>query len=298
MNEKSIKGITRRDFLRGTAYAALFSALGLLGKDDLIAEKKTKVVLVRDPKAVDWKNRVNYEVILEMLDQAVMALTGEKKPFLAWRKIVKPEDIVGIKSNVWGPLPTPHEVENAIKKRLLDVGVKEKNIKIRDRGVWRDSFFRKANAYINVRPLRTHHWSGIGGCIKNYIPFVPMPWEYHGDSCASLASIWKLPHVKGKTRLNILLALTPLFHGIGPHHFNPAYVWPYRGIFVGKDPVALDALGVHLLQEKRKQYFGRYRAFATPVKHVYLADKKFHLGTSDLKKINLIKIGWKEGILI
>jgi len=298
MNEKDIKNITRRDFLKGTAYLTLFGAFGLLGKDDLIAEKKTKVILVRHPDAVDSKNRVNYEVVLKMLDQAVMSLTGEKEPISAWRQIVRVEDIVGIKSNVWLPLPTPKEVEKAIKRRLLDIGIKEKNIKIRDRGVWRDSFFKKATAYINVRPLRTHHWSGIGGCIKNYIQFVPRPWEYHGDSCANLAAIWKLPHVRGKTRLNILLALTPLFHGIGPHHFNPAYVWPYRGIFVGKDPVALDAIGVHLLQEKRKQYFGRYRAFATPVKHIYVADKKFHLGTSDLNKIDLIKIGWKEDILI
>ena len=298
MSKKNIKGITRRDFLKGTAYTALFGSLSLIGKNELLAEKKTKVVLVRDPEVIDARNRINQEIILKMLDQAVMSLTGEKEPVSAWEKIVSPKDIVGIKSNVWLPLPTPKEVEKAIKRRLLDVGIKERNIKIRDRGVWRDSFFKKATAYINVRPLRTHHWSGIGGCVKNYIQFVPRPWEYHGDSCANLAAIWKLPHVRGKTRLNILLVLTPLFHGIGPHHFNPAYVWPYKGIFVGKDPVALDALGVHLLQEKRKQYFGRYRAFATPVKHVYIADRKYRLGTADLNKIELIKIGWKEDILI
>ena len=296
--EKNIKSITRRDFLRGTAYVALFGTLELFGKDKIIKGEKTRVILIRHPEVVDSKKRINSKIIQQMLDTAVQALTGEKEPIKAWKRFIKPKDIVGIKSNVWGPLPTPHEVENAIKKRVLDVGVPEKNISIRDRGILRDRIFQKATALINVRPLRTHHWSGIGGCIKNYIQFVPRPWEYHGDSCANLASIWLLSHVKGKTRLNILLALTPLFHGIGPHHFNPAYVWPYKGIFVSKDPVALDALGVHLLEAKRKDYFGYKRAFATPTKHVYLADRKFKLGTSDLNKIELIKIGWKENILI
>jgi hypothetical protein len=60
-----------------------------------------------------------------------------------------------------------------------------------------------ATALINARPMRSHHWAGVGSLIKNYIMFIPEPISIHPDSCADLASIWDLPVVKGKTRLKV-----------------------------------------------------------------------------------------------
>jgi len=298
--EKEKKIITRRDFLRGSAYAAIFGSIGFIGKsgEGYAGEKKVKVILVRHPDAIDSNSQPNYEVIQSMLDQAVASLAGKQNFLEAWCQLIKLDDIVGIKSNVWSYIPTPKELEQAIKKRVMDVGVPESNIDISDRGVRRSAIFQKATALINARPLRTHHWSGIGGCIKNYIQFVSRPSAYHGDSCANLAAIWNEKGVKEKTRLNILVALTPLFHGIGPHHFNRTYIWPYKGMLVSTDPVAVDAMGIHLLQAKRRSYFGEDKPFAIPPKHIVVADKKHKLGISDLNKIELVKIGWKKDILI
>jgi len=92
--------------------------------------------------------------------------------------------------------------------------------------------------------------------------------------------------------------LTPLFHGIGPHHFSRKYVWEYNGIIVSKDPVAADATGVRILQAKRMQHFGRERPLQPPAKHIFLADTRHNLGVSDPGKIELIKLGWRDGILI
>jgi len=180
----------------------------------------------------------------------------------------------------------------------MDTGVPAGNIGIDDRGVRGNLIFEKATVLINARPARTHHWSGMGGCIKNYIMFVPSPPAYHGDSCADLATIWKDYNLKEKTKLNILLMLTPLFHGIGPHHYSKKYVWEYNGILVGQDPVAVDATGVRVLQAKRRQFFGEERPLQPPAKHIFLADTKHHLGVSHPDKIELIKLGWKEGMLI
>ena len=128
--------------------------------------------------------------------------------------------------------------------------------------------------------------------------FVPRPTEYHPDSCADLATIWKLPIVKDKTRLNILVMFTPQFHGVGPHNFNPRYIWKYHGMIIGFDPVAVDSTGVRILQAKRKDYFGEMRPLNLPPKHVFLADSRHHLGTADPNKIKLIKLGYKENIFI
>jgi hypothetical protein len=195
-------------------------------------------------------------------------------------------------------LPTPKELEAAILRRLLDVGVLEKNISIDDRGVRNNPIFQNATALVNVRPVRTHHWAGIGSCIKNYIQFVPRPSEYHADACADLAKIWDLPGIKGKTRLNILCALQPQFYGRGASYFDRRYVWPYKGLLIGTDPVAVDAVGAHLLQKKRIAYFGEDRELDVQPTHIGVADKKYHLGVSDLNRIHLIKLGWMENVLV
>lgn len=297
---ESQKTITRRDFIRKATYATFAVAMGLSPPEEKKLElaKKTKVILVRDPEAVDKKGRINPKVIQQMLDRSVTSLFDKKDPVESWKLLVKPEDVVGVKSNVWGPLPTPKEVEQVIKKRVMEVGVPEKKIGIDDRGVLRNKIFLNSTALINVRPFRTHHWSGVGGCIKNYIMFVPRPNKYHGNSCADLAELWRLPIVKDKTRLNILVLLTPLFYGIGPHHFDSTYVWNYKGILVGTDPVALDAVGLRLFQAKRLAYFGEHRPIKPPPHHIVFADTKHKLGTSDFKKIELVKLGWKEEILL
>lgn len=66
---------------------------------------------------------------------------------------------------------------------------------------------------------------------------------------------------------------------------------------VSLDPVAVDAVGAHLLRTKRRQYFGQDRPI-TPTKHVAVADAVYGLGVSDLNKIELIKLGWMEDVLI
>ena len=181
-------------------------------------------------------------------------------------------------------------------QRARGVGIDPKRIHIDDRGA--RSSLKECTALINARPLRSHHWSGIGGCIKNYIMFVRLPMMYHGDSCADLGDIWNEPIVRGKTRLNVLVMLTPLFHGRGPHHYSPKYIWPYKGLLVSTDPVAADAVGLEILKAKRKEFFGKERPFITKTKHVQVADTRHGVGISDLRRIKVIKLGLAEGLLL
>lgn len=295
---KGQKMITRRDFLRGTAYGALTLTLGSSIGGESKGEEKVKVVLIRDQKVIDAQGHINQKIVQRMLDQGVSQLLGENDPVEAWKRLIKPNDIVGIKSNVWFPLPTPEELEQAILKRVMDVGVPKKNIGIDDRGVLSHPVFKSATALINVRPLRTHHWSGVGGCIKNYIMFVKTPWLYHGDACSPLASIWNKPIVKGKTRLNILSLIRTQFYNRGPHHFDKRFVAEYKGLLIGKDPVAMDAVGAHLLQLQRISYLGEDRPLDNLPTHIFVADEKYKLGISDLNRIEIVKVGWMKDSLI
>ena len=291
------KVITRRDFLRGAAATAVVAAMGpgILGEAQ--AQPAAKVVLIRNADVLAQPDKMQ-GVLESMLDEALKTLLGTSEPMEAWRKLVKSSDVVGVKSNEWPKLPTPKPLEGAIKRRLLDVGVVEQNISIADRGVLENPIFQKATALVNVRPLRTHHWAGIGSCLKNYIQYAPNRSSYHPEACAALGSIWKLPMVEGKTRLNIQCALTPQFYGRGANFFDTRYVWPYQGLIVGTDPVAVDTVAAHLLQVKRTAFFGEDRALDVPPSHIIVADKKYHLGVSDLNRIQLVKLGWMEDALI
>jgi hypothetical protein len=295
----SLEPITRRDFLKVASVAPLAGAiLPALKRGPLAAEGKARVVLVRATKALDASGAPNAEVVQRMLDDAVCALLDEGDIVKAWKSLIRPEDIVGIKTNAWGKLPTTAEVEQAIKRRVMDAGVGEDKLSVDDRGVLRNPVFQNATALINARPARTHQWSGMGSCIKNYIMFVPQPSAYHGDTCADLAAIWNLPLVKGKTRLNILVMLNPLFHMIGTQQYNKDFTWEYKGLIVSRDPVAADATGLRVLEAKRREHFKDDGLLKPTPHHIQLADTRHHLGVSDPNRIELVKLGWDEGILI
>jgi hypothetical protein len=292
--------ISRRQFFKNASLAAV-GTTALLGRKGTAAPAQTdksRVVLVRDVNVLDENGQLRAAVVQEMLDTGIKALTGKPDPQSAWKTIVKPDDIVGLKNNRWSYLRTTPEVEGALKTRMVEAGVKESNISVDDLNVLKNPVFLKATALINARPMRSHHWAGVGSLIKNYIMFIPEPISIHPDSCADLASIWDLPLIKGKTRLNVLVMFTPQFHSFGPHSFNPKYVWKYYGMILAFDPVAADATGLRIIEAIRREYFGDDRPLNPPAKHIAIADTKYHLGTADPQKIELIKIGYDKDIFV
>ena len=290
--------VTRRDFLKIGAAAAVGGIIGLPRTATAAAVGKSRVILIRNKDVVGASGSIQAEVLEQMLDQAVTTLLGTPDPMTAWQQLVKPEDVVGIKSNVWYYLPTPRSLEAAIQGRLLQAGVKKENISADDRGVLSNPVFQRATALINTRPMRTHYWSGLGTLLKNYIMFTPRPSDYHDNACERLGALWHFPQVKGKTRLNILVMLTPQFHGVGPHSFSKEHIWNYCGLIVSTDPVSADATGATIIQKKRDDFFGARKPISPPLNHITAADTRFGLGNSRPEMIEVVKLGWEEGILI
>jgi hypothetical protein len=295
------KTISRRKLIKDSIMAALGSALFFNSSFKAYGRSMktalTKVILIRNKDVMNGYTP-DAKILEQMLDNALLELTGHQNIKEAWSSIFKPGDVLGIKTNVWDNLHTPTELEQILKEKAKSAGLNEEDISINDRGVRNDPVFQRSTALINVRPMRTHAWAGVGTLMKNYIMFADKPSDYHPDSCADLASLYNLPQVKGKTRLNILVMLTPLFHGVGPHQYNKQFVWTYGGLLVGFDPVAVDSVGLRIIEAKRKEYFQDDIPLNPPAKHIALADTRHHLGTADPEKIDLVKLGWQEGILI
>ena len=99
-------------------------------------------------------------------------------------------------------------------------------------------------------------------------------------------------------RLNVLVMLTPQFHGVGPHSFAKELTWPYGGLVVGTQPVPVDATGARIIQAKRREHFGADRPISPPAHHIEVAGSRYGLGPSDPSRIDVVRIGWTEGALI
>ena len=72
----------------------------------------------------------------------------------------------------------------------------------------------------------------------------------------------------------------------------PQWTWPFNGLLVARDPVALDATGWQIIERKRaekgmkplKEMKREPRYIATA------ADAKHRLGTNDPKAIELVEV--------
>jgi len=293
--------LNRRDFIGAGVAVATTAFLGAgrsAAQETRTTPRRSRVVLIRRQDVLTEGGQPDPGVLAAMLDDAVVALLGAGSAAEGWRQLIRADDVVGVKSNVWKYLPTPPALEEAIRERVLAAGVKPVDVAVDDRGVLDNPVFQRATALVNVRPMRSHHWSGLGTCIKNYVMFVRRPQDYHGEACARLGEIWTYPVVAGKTRLNVLVMLTPQFHGAGPHSFSPAYTWPYRGLIVGVDPVAVDATGARIIQAHRNLHFGEERPLEPRPHHIVVADTAYGLGVSDPARIDVERLGWEEGALV
>ncbi len=293
--ENKQKGLTRRDFIRGTVGATL--AVSVLrvpwAKGSEKAVGPSLVTVVRDKNVMDAGFKVNSNILQSMLDRTVLQVTGKRKIREAWADLVKPDDIVGL-------VPTPHlnptheELVDVVKASLMkEVGIPEKNIIMAQGGKRKPG---RCTTLISMPALKGHWLTGIGTVIKNYIMYSGRPSSYHEEKSAKLGEIWLIPEVKSKTRLVLVDAIHPLCDK-GPQS-DPRYKWAYNGLIAGTDPVAVETVCLKVLTEKRHALRGEPWPISPPPICVEAADKVYGLGTSKMEEIKIAHFGWEEDLLL
>jgi uncharacterized protein (DUF362 family) len=124
---------TRREFLQRSAAALTGAALA--GGDAWAAPtQKSRVVIARDA-ALRRGASLDAGPVLKLLDRAMQAFYGVDTPVGAWSKLVRPNEVVGLKVNCLGGrgLSTHVVLVEAICERLQHAGVPAQNIVIWDR---------------------------------------------------------------------------------------------------------------------------------------------------------------------
>src|ERR1035441_10300926 len=124
---------SRRDFLKKTlAGAALLRTSGARGlvaaEEKETMRTKSRVVIAHDAQLRGTGpasgSNVDSRRILALLDRAVQALFDRDRPLEAWRKLVRPGEMVGLKVNTLGGrgISTNPQLVEAICERLQEAG--------------------------------------------------------------------------------------------------------------------------------------------------------------------------------
>lgn len=293
MNDSNIV-VTRRDFVRGTVLSVIGASVTGTTPTQATSgpTRSSTVTLVRDQEVVSSNLIVDRSILKQMLSDCLQKVTGKKTEKESWLSLLNPTDSIGLVSTPHLN-PTHKELVEAVKASLLSAGISENQIRMAQGG---PEQAKACTALIALPALKAHWLTGIGTVLKNYITFSGKPQEYHDSNNAKLGEIWNMPHVKGKTKLVLVDAIRPLCDK-GPQP-DPRYMWNYGGLIAGTDPVAVEAVCLKVITEKRRALRGEAWPISPPPLCVEMADQKYGLGTSRLEEIKIERIGWALDSLV
>jgi uncharacterized protein (DUF362 family) len=131
-------GNTRRTFLKTCAATAASLAATKLAQADKVlpnAAPKSKVVIARDAALYGANSVPDESRVQKLLDNAMQSFYDVRDPIDAWKKLVRPGEVIGLKVNtIAGPGLSTHPVlVAAICERLKQAGIKPNDIVVWDR---------------------------------------------------------------------------------------------------------------------------------------------------------------------
>jgi hypothetical protein len=279
-------------------------------RDDLIAHYpqagQSVVSVVRHDGVWDG-DKIQSQVVLHMLDAAIVQLTGLGDALTAWRVLFDPGEVIGIKVNTISQYTTTPEVAYAVAQRLQDAGVPAEQIVIFDRSdgelrnrgytinddgpgvrchggrAWQEpttiagttqrfhDVMLSCHALINVPALKEHGTSGFTSALKNHYGTISNPGQMHGNNCDPyIAELNAVPVIRDKTRLVIgdLIRTCP---------YNWNQMTKENKLSMSFDPVAHDTIARQILVDRR-QADGRPGAYIEGKSHYLDAAMDLGLG--------------------
>lgn len=309
--------LTRREFLKGAAagigiYGAASASLGAIAEE---TSKKSRIVVVTSPNIIVDRDKntntpsklgmgsvgevdpsLDQKVLNSMVAEGIKAFTGEKTESAAWKKLFKPNDIVGIKVNCLFSVgaSTHPEVVASLIAGLRSAGIPAANIIVWDRN---NREMKSAGFVIN------NSGSGVQcyGTEGNYEDEPTQMGSFNGRLSKILTqkitALINVPILKDHSISGITCAMKNHYgshNNPGDHHANgcdpyladlnsipairektrlivcdairpqchggpgyrPDFVWEYKSLLFATDPVALDFMGWQII-EKRRAEIGR-----------------------------------------
>ncbi len=143
---------------------------------------------------------------------------------------------------------------------------------------------RVCDGIVNLPVLKDHSIAGVTIALKNMFGAIHNPNKYHtnaGDPY--IPDVYMLPPIRRKVRLAICDAITAQYEG-GPSYM-PQWSWPFNGLLVARDPVALDSTGLRIIDGKRAEMGLK------PIAANYIATAaRRGIGTNDPQRIERVEV--------
>jgi len=148
--------------------------------------------------------------------------------------------------------------------------------------------FMAATAVINMSLFKDHSICGYTGALKNMTHGTINNPEAHHAHYANpqIAMLYAHPFMKSRVRLHIADAFR-LMYDRGPLLKDPNTVVPHGAIYASTDPVALDTLGAHTVDEARKARKMRTLADSGRAAKYIQTAGELGIGIADMNQIKL-----------
>jgi hypothetical protein len=281
------------------------------------APAKSRVILARNPKAINERNQADAKETARLFDRALLALTGQKTAAESWKTLgLLAEDIVAVKINCnnWTISLSPQpELVAALCSSLQTVvpanhiivydnesaaltangfAINRSGAGVRYTGTDQGDGFDAperltkivsgtATKIINLASLKCVESDfGASLLLKNHIGSL-MPEDMakcHNDP-DFLAAVCARPSIKSKTFLNLVTGLRGTYRRGVP--------WYWAGIILGTDPLAVETTAIGVMNGKRT--LEKVPPMPIP-EYLKIAEKKYGLGTIDTSMIEQIKV--------
>lgn len=276
---------------------------------------KSTVVHIRRPEVVD-RQSIHAHLLREMIEESLKVLTDTLRPADAWNRLFGSDEVIGIKFNHVGAkefnsteamaaqlvaslgdagfpparimlIEAPAAVSASLATRPEVMGWSGGEVPFAGGAEELAAVLQEITAIINVPFLKTHNIAGTTGCLKNLShALIRRPGRYHDQACAPyVGNIVAIPQIRGKLRLNIVNAIRALYKD-GPN-VRPEGMWDHAGLVVSRDPVAADAVGLDIINDRRSRLgLEPIGNGSGHVPHIHAA-AKIGLGTDDQDYIEL-----------
>ena len=148
---------------------------------------------------------------------------------------------------------------------------------------------RFCTTIINVPVMKDHDLSGVSLGMKNFYGAIHNPNKYHDNNCNPyIADLCAHPLITRKLRLVICDGLKGQYHG-GPA-CREQWSWPAGTLLVGTDPVAVDRIGLEIIERKREEMdMGSLKDAGRSPGYIRAASRR-GLGVGELSKISKVEI--------
>lgn len=257
------------------------------------------------PRVLYPEGRVDFDIIEQLVDGAISHLTG-KPADMAWQQFFSANDTIGLMIETWR-YPVQVATVEVIIDRLVGMGVSPSRIIVfggdehdlfsagfnisRDTaGVrvlgaqsegFRGGMSRIVTDYcdgiINVGALRTDPELGMAGCVANTLACVPNVKRVAlRQTPLTLPQVAAHPAVRGKVRVSFLEAYLPLLETTG----QARVTWQYKGLIAGTDMVAVDMVGLKVLQGCRNAHKGAEWPLPAVPEYLKAAQEDYRVGQS------------------